>query len=210
MLSKHLCSEILAVAMSTGADFAELYQEQTRNNSLHLIDGKIDSVGDNVLSGVGVRAFLGTRTVYATTSDISREGLLRCAAGVADAIGQSKREVSIHLTERIFPNVHPVRRLPGDVAVKERIDILREACTAAREYDEKISQVQGGLASVDHTVLVANSEDLYTIDRHIRTRLTVSAVASDGGENQSGFNGPGRSMGMEMFEFIDQIGRAHV
>ena len=86
MLSKHLCSEILAVAMSTGADFAELYQEQTRNNSLHLIDGKIDSVGDNVLSGVGVRAFLGTRTVYATTSDISREGLLRCAAGVADAI----------------------------------------------------------------------------------------------------------------------------
>ena len=203
MLSKHLCSEILAVAMSTGADFAEIYQELTRTNSLHLIDGKIDSVGDNVLSGVGVRAFLGTRTVYATTTDITREGLLRCAAGVADAIGQSKREVSIHLTERIFPNAHPVRRLPGDVAVKERIDVLREACTAAREYDEKISQVQGGLASIDHTILVANSEDLYTVDCHIRTRLTVSAVASDGGENQSGFNGPGRAMGMEMFEFID-------
>ena len=203
MLNKHLCSEILAVAMSTGADFAEIYQELTRNNSIHLIDGKIDSVGDSVLSGVGVRAFLGTRTVYATTTDITREGLLRCAAGVADAIGQSKKEVSIHLTERIFPNAHPVRRLPGDVAVKERIDVLKEACTSAKEYDEKISQVQGSLFSVDHTILVANSEDLYTVDRHLRTRLTVSAVASDGGENQSGFVGPGRAMGMEMFEIVD-------
>ncbi len=203
MLNKHLCSEILAVAMSTGADFAEIYQELTRHNSVYLIDGKIDSIGDSVVSGVGVRAFLGTRTVYATTNDITREGLLRCAAGVADAIGQSKREVSIRLTERIFPNAHPVRRLPGDVAARERIDVLKEACSAAKAYDEKISQVSGSLFSVDHTILVANSEELYTTDRHVRTRLTVSAVASDGGENQSGFMGPGRAMGMEMFETVD-------
>ncbi|MBO7177093.1 MAG: TldD/PmbA family protein [Clostridia bacterium] len=203
MLNKSLCSEILAVAMSTGADFAEIYQELTRNNSIHLIDGKIDSVGDNVLSGVGVRAFLGTRTVYATTTDITREGLLRCAAGVADAIGQSKKEVSIHLTERIFPNIHPVKRMPGDVDIKERIDLLKEACTAARDYHEKISQVQGNLFSVDHTILISNSEGLYTTDRHLRTRLSVSAIASDGNENQSGFFGPGRGMGLEMFETID-------
>ena len=109
MLSKHLCSEILAVAMSTGADFAELYQEQTRNNSLHLIDGKIDSVGDNVLSGVGVRAFLGTRTVYATTSDISREGLLRCARSVSEVLGQGTAEISICLTPKEIVDIHPVR-----------------------------------------------------------------------------------------------------
>lgn len=202
MLAKSLCAEVLGCAMSTGADFAEIYQELTRNTSIHQIGGKIESVGDSTLSGVGIRAFLGTRTVYATTCDLSREGLLRCAASVADAIGQSKKEVSIHLTEHIFPNIHPVKRLPGDVDIKERIDILQEACTAAKEYHEKISQVQGTLLGVDHTILIANSEDLYTMDRHVRTRLSVSAVASDGGENQSGFFGPGRGMGLEMFETI--------
>lgn len=202
MLAKSLCAEVLGCAMSTGADFAEIYQELTRNTSIHQIGGKIESVGDSTLSGVGIRAFLGTRTVYATTCDLSREGLLRCAASVADAIGQSKKEVSIHLTEHIFPNIHPVKRLPGDVDIKERIDILQEACTAAKEYHEKISQVQGTLLGVDHTILIANSEDLYTTDRHVRTRLSVSAVASDGGENQSGFFGPGRGMGLEMFETI--------
>lgn len=203
MLAKSLCAEILACAMSTGADFAEIYQELTRSNSIHLVDGKIDSIGDTTLSGVGVRAFLGTRTVYATTTDLSREGLLRCAAGVADAIGQSKKQVSIHLTEHIFPNIHPVARLSGDVEMKERIGLLREGCSAASGYHEKIRQVQGTLMSTDHTILVANSEDLYTTDRHVRTRIAISAVASDGGVNQSGFFGPGRGMGLEMFETID-------
>ena len=87
MIAKALVEEALTCALSTGADFAELYGENTRNNSISMVDGKIDRVGDNLLSGVGIRAFLGTRTVFASTSDISREGLLRCAASVASVIG---------------------------------------------------------------------------------------------------------------------------
>ncbi len=203
MLSKALCSDIIAKAMSTGADFAEVYQELTRGNVIRLIGGKIDAIDDTVISGVGVRAFLGTRTVYATTTDLSHEGLLRCACAVADTIAQSNAEVSINLTERIFPNIHGIKRLPGDAPVNERIGILKEACFAAKEYDERIVQVHGNLISIDHSILVANSEELYTTDRHVRTRLAVSAVASNGTENQSGFFGPGRAMGLEMFETVN-------
>ena len=203
MLSKALCSDILARAMSTGADFAELYQELTRSNAIRLISGKIDAIDDTVISGVGIRAFLGTRTVYATTTDLTREGLLRCASAVADTIAQSKAQVSINLTERIFPNIHGIKRLPGDAPIGERIGVLKEACFAAKEHDERIVQVQGNLISIDHSILVANSEELYTTDRHVRTRLAVSAIASNGSENQSGFFGPGRAMGMEMFESVN-------
>ena len=103
MLNKHLCSEVLAVAMSTGADFAEIYQELTRNNSIHLIDGKIDSVGDSVLSGVGVRAFLGTRTVYATTTDLSREGIVACAKNAAEIMGELKKNISVNQQQKLLP-----------------------------------------------------------------------------------------------------------
>ena len=63
----------------------------------------------------------------------------------------------------------------------------------------------GNLSSVDHTILIANSEGLYTTDRHVRTRIAVSAVAvsPDGSDNQSGSASPGRGMGLEMFDFID-------
>ncbi len=203
MISRLLLEDVLAVAMSTGADFAEVYAERTRNNGIRFLNGKIDTASDGVTSGVGIRAFIGTRTVYATTTDISRSGLIRCARAVADALGESNAQVQIHLTERIFPNIHPVKILPGSTPMNERTDILKAACFAASERDEKIKQVMGSLASVDHSILIANSEGLYTSDRHVRTRIAVQAVASDGHENQSGSASPGRGMGLEMFELVD-------
>ena len=203
IISRLILEDVLAVAMSTGADFAEVYAERTRNNSLRFLNGKIDNANDGVTSGVGIRAFIGTRTVYATTTDLSRSGLIRCARAVADALGESNAQVSIHLTERIFPNIHPVKILPGSTPMKTRTDILKEACFAASERDEKIRQAMGSLVSTDHTILIANSEGLYTSDRHVRTRIAVQAVASDGHENQSGSASPGRGMGLEMFDFID-------
>ena len=76
MISKALAESVLACAMMGGADFVELYGEITRNNAVMMVDGKIDRVTDNLVSGVGIRAFLGTRTVFASTSDTSREGLM--------------------------------------------------------------------------------------------------------------------------------------
>jgi TldD protein len=168
-----------------------------------MVDGKIDRVNDNLVSGVGIRAFLGTRTVFASTSDMTREGLLKCAASVAAVLGELKKDVNVVLRERIFPNIHPVKVVPTSVDAKERAEILRAGCFAAKEYDEAISQVSGVLAGVDHSILVANSEGLYTTDRHIRTRIAVSAVASNGSDTQSGSDSPGAGMGLELFDLID-------
>lgn len=205
MIKRKLLEELLAVACSTGADFAEVYAERTWNDSVHLLDGKIDQISNNVVSGAGIRAFLGTRTVYASTSDMSREGLLRCASAVAAAMGEGREAISIHLTERMFPNIHPARIISSSVSSGEKSDILKAACFAARDYDRAISQVTGTLAGVDHSILIANSDGLLTTDRHIRTRLAVGAVASNGNEYQQGFYGPGRGMGLEMFDFIDPV-----
>ena len=209
MIAKALAEEVLASAMSGGADFVELYGEITRNNSISMVDGKIDRVTDNLVSGVGIRAFLGTKTVFASTSDTSRAGLLKCARSVAAATGDLRAAEKIVLKERMFPNIHPAKIVPSSVDARVRADLLRAGCFAAKEYDEAISQVSGSLLGVDHTILVANTEGLYTTDRHIRTRMAVSAVASAAGVNQSGFNGPGGGMGLEFFDLVNpaDIGR---
>lgn len=46
ILDKKLLQEVLAVAMTTGADFAEIYSERTLNDSVHLLDGKIDQISN--------------------------------------------------------------------------------------------------------------------------------------------------------------------
>ena len=202
MLEKRLLEEILGIATSTGADFAEVYCELTRNGRVVLMGGKIETIADNTVSGVGIRAFLGTKTVYGSTSDISRAGLIKCAKSVAEAIGDKHAPQNVVLTERTFPNIHPVKIVPSTAEMKTKISLLREACTSAKEYDERIAQVVGNLLTVDHTIQIANTEGLLTSDRHMRTRMAVNAIASAGGENQSGSAAPGRGMGLEVFELF--------
>ena len=203
MIQQALLEELIAKALSTGGDFAEVYAEHTRNNSLQFVDGKIDKIHDNVLSGVGIRVFRGQRTVYATTTDLTREGLLACAQSAADAMGEGQAPISIHLRPQSVANRHPVRINPCEAQMPQKIDVLKEACFAAVNYNELISQVQGTLGGVDHEILVANSEGLMVQDRHVRTRIVVNATASQNGENQSGGCSPGRGMGMEMFELFN-------
>ncbi len=209
MIKQALLEELLSVALATGGDFSEIFAEHTRNNTVQFVDGKIDKINDTVLSGVGIRIFKGERTVYASTSDLSREGLLRCARAAADAMGEGNAPISIRLTNTAVFNRHAVIKNPCTTDLSERIDLLKAGCISAKEYDPRITQVQGWLLGVDREILVANSEGLYKEDRHVRTRMGISSVASDGNENQSGGCAPGRGMGLEMFESFDprEIGR---
>lgn len=209
MITRTQLAQTLSCAMSTGADFAEVFVEYTRANSIVMRRGKVDEISDTTIAGVGIRALLGTRSVSASTTDTSLTGLLACARSVADIIGDSKVEANIHLIERIYPDIHPVKIVPDTAHKETKVDLLCECSKAAMEYSSEISQVTASLLDVDHNITIANSDGLYTSDRQIRTRLAASAIASRDGENQSGFDGPGRRMGLEMFDFINpaDVGR---
>ena len=115
MIAKPILEAVLAKAMSTGADFAEVYVERTKENNIVMIDSQVDRIKDSLLSGVGIRVFKGLRCVNASTADLSLEGMLACAGRVADALGEGNEEISIHLTERLFGDIHPIRIVPDTV-----------------------------------------------------------------------------------------------
>jgi TldD protein len=209
MISREICQRVLRKAVSTGADYAEIFAQNTTDHSIHMIANKVDSIRDTVIHGAAVRVYKGLRSVMASTVDTSEAGLIRCAEQAAEALGQGSAQIDIVLRERIFPNAHPVRIVPSSCTNKEKVGIVKDAYFAAREYDEAIAQVTGVLMDVDHNILVANTDGIYTQDRQIRTRLAVSAVADKGQGTQTGSASPGRRMGLEMFDTIDpkEVGR---
>ena len=82
------------MAVSTGADFAEVYAEHTKSNRMTMIDGKVETIVDNFLSGAGIRVCKGLKSVYACTGDLSLSGLLKCAANAAQAIASGGSRVA--------------------------------------------------------------------------------------------------------------------
>ena len=203
MITKEVCQRILGRAMASGGDFAELFAEHSLGHTIHMIDSKVDAANDAVTAGGAVRVYKGLRSVMATTVDTSEEGLLRCAAQAADALGHSDAPMDIVLKERIFGDIHPVAVVPSSVSNAEKVTILKDAYFAAKDHHEAIRQVSASLGDTDRQILIANSEGLYTTDRQIRTRLALSAVAQINGESQTGTFNPGSRMGLEMFETVD-------
>jgi len=203
MISREVCRRVLGRAVSTGADYAELFAEHTVNHAISMIADKVDSIKDTVIAGASVRVYKGLRSVMAYTVDTTEAGLLRCAGQAAEALGQGSAEMEITLRQRLFGDVHPVKIVPATVDNAEKIRILKDGYFAAREYSDAIVQAEGTFLDVDHNILIATSEGLYTQDRQIRTRLMISAVAEVNGETQTGGFRPGRRMGLEMFETID-------
>ena len=203
MISKEICQEVLGVAMATGADYAEIYANRTLNQTVTMIDSKVDNLKDTVIAGAGIRVCKDLRSVCATTVDTTREGLIRCARQAAEALGQGSAPIDIVLKEKAFPDIHPVLRDPAEASNREKVELLKTGYFAAREYDGCIRQVTGNLLNVDHNILIATSEGLFATDRQVRSRMTIAAVAEHGGQTQTGFFGPGARKGLEFFEEMD-------
>ena len=203
MISREICQRVLQKAVSTGADYAEIFAENTVNHSISMIAGKVDAIKDGVIAGAAVRVYKGLRSVMASTVDTSEAGLIRCAEQAAEALGQGTAQIDIVLKERIFGDIHPIKIVPSCIGNTEKVAILKDGYFAAMEYDPCITQVTGTLLDVDHNILIANSEGVYTQDRQVRTRIAINAVADKGDGAQTGSCAPGRRMGLEMFDFID-------
>ena len=201
MISRKNAAQVLAAALKTGGDFAELFLEDRRSNAMALVDGHIEHAVTGRRHGAGIRIYHGLNSIYVHTNDTSLSGLMAAAAKAADAVSGKGGEMrDIHLTRSICANIHPIKLMTMDVPGSRKAALLRDVNLAAKTVSDEISQVRANLTAWDSDILIANSEGLFTGDTRAYTRMAVSAIASAGGESQTGHVGPGALMGYELFE----------
>lgn len=203
MLSRDILSSVLARCLITGGDFAEIFEEDTLNTSIRLLDGVVENTISGRIHGIGIRIFKGLKSVYAYTNNTSLQSLLDTAEKAALALGDLKEDISIILNDKISYDNHLILYLPSSISLNKKIEIMKRGYRAAKEYSNDITQVSVTYLDKVQNVLIANTEGLLAEDRRVRTRLAISSVASANGENQTGFEGPGAHKGFELFETID-------
>ena len=100
MLKKSAVENILAAALESGADFAEIYAERTKRSSIAMVNGKVETALGGMDYGAGVRLFFGNQAIYGFTNDLSEESLIRIAregaatAFMISAAGKGWRSVA--------------------------------------------------------------------------------------------------------------------
>lgn len=205
MLPKFIIEKALAISIENGADFAEIFIEDTLKNNITMSNDKMEAVISGRLHGYGIRVFSGTKSVYAYSGDLSQRAVYDLAKEVAIALNNLKNlnKQDIILKKQSFEDEHNIIYYPAAVDASKKAGIVTDAYKIIKDYDPRIVQANVTYLDTDRSIIVANSEGTYAEDRAVRTRLVMNAVAGNGTQNQTGNQSPGRRMGFEMFEKVD-------
>jgi TldD protein len=205
MLEKQVITKILQAALSTNADFAEVFIEDKFQTSASLIDNKVESVNNSKVSGIGVRVARDYHVVYGYTNSKEEKDLVKLATDLAQSFKGESRGIEVQLKDVESEQDHHVKVLPSEVKIEDKIDVLKRANKAARAYSDEITQVVVRYVDYVQNVWIANSEGTFVKDQRVRTRLAISSVASNETMKQQGFNGPGGFYGFEIFEDLIDV-----
>lgn len=208
MLGKKLITKVLEAALTTNADFAEVFIEDKFQTSASMLSSKVESVNNAKVFGVGVRIARGYHTVYGYTNSQEEADLVKLASDLAQSFQGESRGIKVVLGEMKIGTVHEIKRYPHEVTIEEKIDLLKRSDVAARAYDEEIKQVAVRYQDYVQKVWIANSKGTYVQDTRVRTRLAINSVAMNDVTKQSGFNGPGGHYGFEFYKDIINVEEA--
>ena len=208
MLVKNSAERALSAAVATGGDFAEIFYEDTKSSSLTMINDQTENATISRAHGAGIRVYKGFQSVYVHTNDTTEQGLIRAAAQAASAIGNETVAADIRLTGSIAANIHPIKIMPMDVSGQKRACVCHSATASAQSVSSDIRQVRVLLMGKESDITIANTDGLFIGDTRVYTRLSVTALASNGSENQTGSSNPGAMMGFELFDTRVDVDKA--
>ena len=203
MLSENTVKKILEHGLKQGADFTEVFVEDTVSSSINLLDQKIDEINSSNSFGIGIRLLYGNEAYYGYTSDTEESKLLK----LTENLGQSemdRQSGGVHLLEnQSLEDIHHVAINPETVSKSERAELLRNLDKITRSHSQDICQVNANMSEKKRSVLIANSEGLWSEDTRSYSRMRLSAVAEKGDGPQSAAESPGVLGGYEFFKNLD-------
>ena len=203
MIDQSLAGEVLSATLSRGGDSAELYMERTTGTTLRLDGGRLEEAACGVDQGAGLSLVDGERILYANGNKVDRDSLLKMADRLAHAQSSApsptQESRSVRFKVRPLALVSPVLVPPASVPMERKVEVLQRADAAAREYEERITQVTAYYRDIEQQVLVADSDGTWGSETRQYLTLFVTAIAKQGDDIRTGSESRSETRGFEFF-----------
>ena len=198
-MDREMLAMIIKKALGKGGDFADVYLESRISRQIVMEESKFKSGLYGISQGAGVRVISGNKTGYAYTDEITRERLLR-AAEVASYVAQNSALITpVDISPAARPSFVTVKQPLGEIADENRIEIMKRADQAARDYDQRIKMTMVDYNDEVRSRVIANSEGVYLKDELPLLFFIVQAMSDDGQARHMARERLSRHSGFEMF-----------
>jgi TldD protein len=198
LLAPELAEAVLARALRSGGQFAEIYAERRSGFAVSIDESRIEGVQAGGEEGAGVRVVADGVTYFAHVDGLGGEDLERAAGEAAAALRGQRREPRPLQAVRTEPQ--PIERRPEEVPAERKAELLRELDQRGRDQGGEIVQFSASYSEGRREVAVANSEGLLTGDDRTRVRLGAQAVARRDDVVETGFETLGAHRGFELLD----------
>ena len=201
MISKSLAILVLNEALATGADYAEIFYENSSANGLSIENGKVNTASSAITSGVGLRLLKENQCVYGYTADLSKKGLLALANSLNKSF-HGERLITVKELEFIKgKNRNPVTNSYKNYPLEERIALVKQGTDEiASLNDPRIVRYIGSFGTNHRFVAIFNSKGKWFKRDTEFARLAYSVIAVDQNGMDTGFEGPGCQKDISFFK----------
>jgi TldD protein len=201
-IDKETLSKVISRALEKGGDFADVYLENRISRQIVMEESKFKSGLYGISQGAGVRVISGNKTGYAYTDEITKEKLLR-AAEVASYVARNGKIIKpVNISEANYPSFVTVKQPLGEIADEKRIEIIKRADQAAKDYDPRIKMAMIDYNDEIRGRVIVTSEGLYLKDELPLLFFIVQAMSDDGKARHMARERLSNHSGFEMFENV--------
>ena len=206
MVGKKLAIDVLNAALATGADYAEIFYEDSHSYSLSIENGKVETSNSTVANGVGLRLLKENQCVYGYTNDLTKKGLISLAESLRASF-HGERLITVTKLDMIrAKNRNPVTNSYDNISREEKIALVREGIDEIESMkDPRIVRYIGGFGDVHRFVAVFNSKGKWFKRESEFARLMFSIVAANQNGFETAFEGPGCQQDISYFKNVINV-----
>ena len=186
--NKKLLEDIINYGLSLGADFIEIFLENTDNMSVLVEEDFITSVSPSFGKGAGIRIFKDKRDGFVSTNDLSKEGLIK---SITQAI--QMLDITENSSAAQFQGLEHIRNYSAEkdswLKALPTLDEIGEKLllsTKSLSKDPKVNIRKGSYARNWQQVLIASSDGTFAKDIRLHQTVGLNLIATDRQYRSSG------------------------
>ncbi len=179
--NKKLLEEVIFYGISLGADFVELFIENSDNSSVLAEEDFITNVSPSFSKGAGIRIFKDKRDGFVSTNDLSKHGLMRSISQAIEMLDISKKTNKLifngleKLKDYSQSKINWLNEVPTINEVSEKLLLS----TKSLKKDKKVAVRKGSYARNWQEVIIASSDGTYATDIRLHQTVGLNIIAND-------------------------------
>jgi TldD protein len=204
--------KVISAAMEKGADYADLFFEDTLLHSTSLQDKKVNSAFSNVTFGVGIRVLKGDQTGFAYSENTSLDAMLRAAKTAANIAESNSSFKTASITDYVPPSYYKINTPWEEIQINQKIPFITGLNDKIFAGDKRVTKVNVSHQDSTTYILFCNSEGLLTWDYRPMTLLYARCIMEENGriENSNVYQSYRKGFEFLTNDMVDKLAKQAV